>query len=111
MEWVEGPNPWTPMMITAFCDTAPPCSIVEVDRRFRGTYCFHHQGDEYFRLMMEAVRTSEMSVNFYETARHNNPQDCHFHTRRRENLKSHIRHASLLSYDCLLYFVIQCVAT
>jgi hypothetical protein len=40
-------------------------------------------------LMMEAVSTSEPSVNFYQTARHNNPGDSHLHTRRRENLKSH----------------------
>jgi hypothetical protein len=22
------------------------CSHIEVDRRFRGEYCFHHQGDD-----------------------------------------------------------------
>jgi hypothetical protein len=27
-----------------FWDVAP-CSQVEVDRRFRGAYCLHHQGD------------------------------------------------------------------
>jgi hypothetical protein len=42
-------------------------------------------------LMMEAVRTSETSVNFYETTRRNIPEGCHLHTRRRENLKSHLR--------------------
>jgi hypothetical protein len=40
-------------------------------------------------LMMEALRTSETSVNFYETTRRNIPEDSHFHTRRGENLKSH----------------------
>jgi hypothetical protein len=40
-------------------------------------------------MMMEEVLTSETSVNFYETARRNIPEDCHLHTRRRENLKSH----------------------
>jgi hypothetical protein len=25
-----------------------PCSLVEVYRRFRGAYCLHHQGDEYY---------------------------------------------------------------
>jgi hypothetical protein len=40
-------------------------------------------------LMMEAASTSETSVNFYQTTRRNNPEDSHFHTRRRENLKSH----------------------
>jgi hypothetical protein len=39
--------------------------------------------------MMEAVSTSETSVNFYVTTRRNIPEDNHLHTRRRENLKSH----------------------
>jgi hypothetical protein len=38
---------------------------------------------------MEAVKTSETSVNFYQPTRRNNPEDSHLHTRRRENLKSH----------------------
>jgi hypothetical protein len=42
-------------------------------------------------LMMEAASMSETSVNFYQTARPNNPEDSHLHTRRRENLKSHLR--------------------
>jgi hypothetical protein len=48
------------IMMTALWDIAP-CSLVEVD------------------LMMEAVITSETSVNFYETTRRNIPQDCHLH--------------------------------
>jgi hypothetical protein len=40
-------------------------------------------------LMMEAARTSETSVNFYQTTRCNNPEDSHLHTHRRENLKSY----------------------
>jgi hypothetical protein len=44
------------------------------------------------KAMMEAARTSETSVNFYQTTRHNTPEDgSHLHTRRRENLKSHKR--------------------
>jgi hypothetical protein len=39
--------------------------------------------------MMEAANTSETSVNFYETARRNIPEDSHLKTRRRENLKFH----------------------
>jgi hypothetical protein len=39
-------------------------------------------------LMMEAASTSVTSVNFYQTARRNNPEDSHLHTRPRENLKS-----------------------
>jgi hypothetical protein len=31
---------------------------------------------------------AEMSVNFYQTSRRNNPKESHLHTRRRENLRS-----------------------
>jgi hypothetical protein len=40
-------------------------------------------------LMMEAVRTSETSVNFYETTRRNIQEGFHLHTRRRQKIKSH----------------------
>jgi hypothetical protein len=40
-------------------------------------------------LMMEAAKTSETSVNFYQTTRRNILEDSHLHTRRRKNLKSH----------------------
>jgi hypothetical protein len=40
--------------------------------------------------MMEAVSTSETSVNFYETTRRSIPDGYHLHTRRRENLKSNL---------------------
>jgi hypothetical protein len=39
--------------------------------------------------MMEAVRTSETLVNFYQTTRCYNPEDSNLHTHRRENLKSY----------------------
>jgi hypothetical protein len=39
---------------------------------------------------MEAARTSETSVNFYQTTWHNNPEDSHLHTCRSENLKSYL---------------------
>jgi hypothetical protein len=42
-----------------------------------------------FALMMEAARTSETLVNFYQTTRHYNPEDSRLHTHRRENLKSY----------------------
>jgi hypothetical protein len=41
---------------TAFWDLAP-CSLVELDRRFRGVHYFRHQGD--VTLSMDAVRISE----------------------------------------------------
>jgi hypothetical protein len=50
-----------------FWDVAP-CSHVEVDRHFRD-----------FRVMMEAVRTSEMSVNFNVTTWHYIPEDSKLH--------------------------------
>jgi hypothetical protein len=40
--------------------------------------------------MKEAASTSEMSVNFYQTTRRNNPEDSHLYIRRRENLKSYL---------------------
>jgi hypothetical protein len=50
-----------------------PCSLVEVYQRFRGNCCLHHQG----ALMMEAARTSETLVHFYQTTRRYNPEDSH----------------------------------
>jgi hypothetical protein len=40
--------------------------------------------------MMEAVSTSETSVSICHTTRRNIPEHSHLHTRRCENLKSHI---------------------
>jgi hypothetical protein len=39
--------------------------------------------------MMEAARTSETLVNFYQTTWRYNPEDSHLRTHRRENLKSY----------------------
>jgi hypothetical protein len=41
-------------------------------------------------MMMEAVRTSETSVDNYFTRQYNPEDKSELHTRRRENLKSHI---------------------
>jgi hypothetical protein len=46
-------------------------------------------GDRLIALMVEAVSTSETSVKF-ETTQRSITEGCHPHTRRRENLKSHI---------------------
>jgi hypothetical protein len=40
-------------------------------------------------LMMEAAKTSETLVNFYQTTRRYNQEDSHLRTHRRENLKSY----------------------
>jgi hypothetical protein len=69
------------MKMMAVLDIAP-CCFVGVDRRFRRAYCVHHQGNE----------TSETSVYSSETAWRHIPEDSHYQTRRRENLKSHNRH-------------------
>jgi hypothetical protein len=42
---------------------------------------------EQHALMMEAARTSETLVNFYQTTRRYNPEDSHLRTHHRENLK------------------------
>jgi hypothetical protein len=51
------------MKITAFWDVAP-CSLVDVDRRFRA-------------LTMEAKRICETPVYFYETTLRHIPEGCH----------------------------------
>jgi hypothetical protein len=43
----------------------------------------------YSSLMMEAVRTSETSVDNHFTRQYNPEDNSEHHTRRRENLKSH----------------------
>jgi hypothetical protein len=39
--------------------------------------------------MIEAARSSETLVNFYQTTRRYNPEDSHLRAHRRENLKSY----------------------
>jgi hypothetical protein len=47
------------------------CSLVGVDRRFRGAHCLHHQGNyPITTMMMEAVRTSETLVYSETTQRY-----------------------------------------
>jgi hypothetical protein len=41
-------------------------------------------------MLMEAANTSEVYINFCSTTRRNNSEYGHLHTRRRENLKSHL---------------------
>jgi hypothetical protein len=54
------------MRIAVFWAVAP-CSLAEIDRSFRG-------GVSIIALMLE-----ETSVNFFETTRHNFPEDSHIH--------------------------------
>jgi hypothetical protein len=52
---------------------------------------------------MEAARTSETLVNFYQTTRRYNTKDSHLHTRRRENLKSqNLVRLSHLPHSCYM---------
>jgi hypothetical protein len=46
-------------MVTNIFFDVPQCSLVEINRNFRGDNCHHHQGDK-----LEAVTTSETSVTF-----------------------------------------------
>jgi hypothetical protein len=62
------------MKLTA-CWEIVTCSLVEVDRRFRGATVSIITA--MIALMMEAVRTSKTSVNFYKTTRHNTLEDSH----------------------------------
>jgi hypothetical protein len=65
-------------------------------------------------LMMEAVITSETSVNFCETSRRNIPEDCNIRTRRLENLKCH--YAGMFGnhsfyVKCFIYLFLFCKTT
>jgi hypothetical protein len=79
--------------MTALWDILP-CSLDEVDRRFRGAHYLYHQG----ALLKEIERASETSAYFNETTLRDIPESCHFHTRRCENLKSR-KLSSPQSYD------------
>jgi hypothetical protein len=62
------------VLVVAGVKVAASCSVVEVCRCFRGTFCFHLQ-DLLIALVMGALNTSETSVNFYQATWHNNPED------------------------------------
>jgi hypothetical protein len=49
--------------------------------------------------MIEAARTSETSVDIYLTTRQYIPEDSELHTRRRENLKSHMFLRMFIKFD------------
>jgi hypothetical protein len=55
----------------AFFWVVASCSPVEIYQRFRGL------ASSIIALMMEAARTTETLVNFYQTTRRYNPEDSH----------------------------------
>jgi hypothetical protein len=84
-----------------------PCSPLKVNRRFGRTFCLHLQGRRISRktnqresrwqaefypptLKMEAICSSETSVDFQRITRRYIPEDSTFHNHRCENLKSYI---------------------
>jgi hypothetical protein len=71
--------------ITVFWDVAS-CILVYIARRLRRDYCPHHQSDDEFVLMMEAVSSSETLVKLYETAWYIITEDGHLYTRLCENV-------------------------
>jgi hypothetical protein len=82
------------MYMKAFCNIAT-CNLVEVGRRFRGTYCLNlrartasqHLG-VFIALMMEAVLTSETSVYFHEKYV---PENCHLYIQHCGNIQLGMR--------------------
>jgi hypothetical protein len=67
--------------MTAFWNMAP-CSLLEVVRRFRDAYCFHHLGND-------STETPETSIYLYETIRRHNPEGCHLNLERVSRLPVH----------------------
>jgi hypothetical protein len=59
------------LKITFFWDVVA-WTLVKTDRRFKGVYCLHYQGE-----IVKAMSTSETSVNICETTRRNIPEDGH----------------------------------
>jgi hypothetical protein len=94
------------MNLTIFWNVAP-YSIVDIYQCLRGAYCLHHQDDKsatrFTAPLMEAVSTSETSVNFYDTTLCDIPEDSH-HPRRLGNLKSHLMLHSSYSSRAMKHF-------
>jgi hypothetical protein len=63
----------------------PPLTTSSLDTYITWSFC----RSAYSSLMMEAVRTSETSVDNHSTRQYNTEDSSEHHNRRRENLKSH----------------------
>jgi hypothetical protein len=57
-------------------------------------------------MMMEAVGTSETSVNLYETTWRNIPEGYHLHTVCRETMKSHVVIQIDAYHECITFMCI-----
>jgi hypothetical protein len=60
--------------VTAFWDVAQ-CNLAEIDRRFRGAYCLHHQGTRHLHgggsvRFLEAALDSHLQADDFSTQRH-----------------------------------------
>jgi hypothetical protein len=75
------------MQITAFWDIAP-CSLVEVDRRFRGAYGLYDQVSDHYP--DDGVSISETSIFLQRGCAVQYLKVCRLSTRCHENLKSHL---------------------
>jgi hypothetical protein len=61
--------------------------------------------------MMEAVSTSDMSLNLYPTTRCNIREEGHLlHTRRRENPKSHVSCCCVETDNVIFYSYGKCIS-
>jgi hypothetical protein len=59
-------------------------------------------------LMVEAVTTTETSVNSYQSTRRYNPEDSHIHNYRSQNLKSYLN-TTVLKISDSPYFPTFCI--
>jgi hypothetical protein len=114
-------SPGLPFLITA---TLSPLQSSVTVSSYHSSYCHHDHvilpssiiniivEDDclllfIIALMTEAVSTSETSVNFYQSTRRNIPKDRHFHTCRRENLKSHLISSSSQKPSSVIFWLHQ----
>jgi hypothetical protein len=82
----QGENKDLRMKSSVFWDVKG-CSPVEIHQRFGGTYCLHLQcrrisqtrNQQRSGVTMEAVRSSQTSVDFYQTTRRYTPEDKNAH--------------------------------
>jgi hypothetical protein len=88
------------------CDSRVECcaySLVEVEWRFRGACSLHHQYSSPWWWGRWA--SLKLQVSLHQTARCNSLEDNRFHTRRHENLRSHLVRLVLHTLNVLHFSV------